>query len=530
MTRERMVARLKAKHERRKAEAMVARIASNLATAKSKHVASVNVAAVQVHKFQFVPNRIVVRKGASVTWTVVPVTLLFEENPAHRIVVLGHSKGPWSSPELKVGESVSYTFDEAGHFEFYCSKFAFMSGTVIVTEAEEAMTEGSGRDVNIYQILDQGPSNGRKQDPVARKYVMKSAKHEHKEEAVLVPSLTSPQKQCDTKEQRNTAKDQGLHREGKFNSSVDMQAGESCEGKHCDESSRGSAFLSDTTLDSDVCPSDIHSESDSDHDHDHDHERVQSSVMSKNNTLEQPATKTTQAQRAFLVHQVEISPETITPDKHVICCGESVKLTAAPERRTTFTLQSATMELSAGELLPGESYTHTFSCEGIFVILSATSSCTIEVVASRNPSDASPDNGHLQAEYQLPGDSALLEGWESVLPRRTRRKHSTALKGHKHLGKKEPRAQAVRSSGKPAKTKGPPPADKKRYSTSKGSKHRDSIAHEASAKTKPFCAKDVNVAANHSRETLKSSSPVFDAAATRQVLLLQWERIAQAAM
>lgn len=80
---------------------------------------------VDIKSFAYGPENINVKVGTTVTWT---------NQDGVRHDVTGHDgKGP-QSELLGKGESYSYTFKEAGTFDYHCSPHPYMIGTVIVTE------------------------------------------------------------------------------------------------------------------------------------------------------------------------------------------------------------------------------------------------------------------------------------------------------------------------------------------------------------------------------------------------------------
>jgi plastocyanin len=72
----------------------------------------------------FSPEVIRVRKGTTVTWT---------NNDVESHTVTGLDGGP-DSPVIAPGETYSFTFDEAGTFDYICTLHAGMDGQVVVTE------------------------------------------------------------------------------------------------------------------------------------------------------------------------------------------------------------------------------------------------------------------------------------------------------------------------------------------------------------------------------------------------------------
>jgi len=80
--------------------------------------------AVRIAGMQFDPPRIVVEKGATVTWTQ-------SEQMPHTVTA---SDGSFTSETLGNGQTFSMTFDEAGTVKYYCSLHPGMRGEVVVVE------------------------------------------------------------------------------------------------------------------------------------------------------------------------------------------------------------------------------------------------------------------------------------------------------------------------------------------------------------------------------------------------------------
>jgi|GEM_PF-1771088 len=80
-------------------------------------------AAVEIRGSAFLPSEVHVNVGDSVTWT---------NFDADRHTVQG---GPMASPEFTQGGSFSFTFGEAGVFNYICRLHTFMTGSVVVDGA-----------------------------------------------------------------------------------------------------------------------------------------------------------------------------------------------------------------------------------------------------------------------------------------------------------------------------------------------------------------------------------------------------------
>lgn len=77
---------------------------------------------VQVVNFSFEPQNLSVKTGTTVTWK-------FQDSAAHNVAAKDNS---FKSPDLKKGQSYSYTFTKAGTYSYYCTIHQYMTGTVTV--------------------------------------------------------------------------------------------------------------------------------------------------------------------------------------------------------------------------------------------------------------------------------------------------------------------------------------------------------------------------------------------------------------
>ncbi|MBI4336686.1 MAG: cupredoxin domain-containing protein [Chloroflexi bacterium] len=76
----------------------------------------------------FTPNVVSINKGDIVTWV--------NKSRMTHIVTSGSPSGPdnqWKSPELAPGGSFSYTFVGSGIFNYFCSLYPWMRGTIVVS-------------------------------------------------------------------------------------------------------------------------------------------------------------------------------------------------------------------------------------------------------------------------------------------------------------------------------------------------------------------------------------------------------------
>ena len=78
--------------------------------------------AVAIDNFKFGIVTIDIAAGTTVTWT-------NRDDVPHTVVSL---KKVFKSPALDTGEEFSYTFKDAGTFEYYCSLHPRMTGKIVV--------------------------------------------------------------------------------------------------------------------------------------------------------------------------------------------------------------------------------------------------------------------------------------------------------------------------------------------------------------------------------------------------------------
>ncbi|HSD58483.1 MAG TPA: plastocyanin/azurin family copper-binding protein [Methanotrichaceae archaeon] len=88
-----------------------------------------NTVLIQLASFQ--PDSLTVPAGTTVTW-------INRDIVRHTVT---STEGLFDSDRLGSGESFSYTFNEPGTFDYYCTIHPIMQGTVIVTEAEQPPAE-----------------------------------------------------------------------------------------------------------------------------------------------------------------------------------------------------------------------------------------------------------------------------------------------------------------------------------------------------------------------------------------------------
>jgi plastocyanin len=79
--------------------------------------------AIDIDNFRFGVASLEVASGTTVTWT-------NRDDVPHTVV---SSTKTFKSPPLDTGETFSYTFKDAGTFEYYCSVHPHMTGRIVVT-------------------------------------------------------------------------------------------------------------------------------------------------------------------------------------------------------------------------------------------------------------------------------------------------------------------------------------------------------------------------------------------------------------
>jgi len=82
---------------------------------------------VDIKDFKFLPSKITVKKGTTVTWT-------NQDSIRHDVTPLEMSNAFKGSELLGKGESYSYTFNSVGTYNYKCTPHPFMKGTVEVIE------------------------------------------------------------------------------------------------------------------------------------------------------------------------------------------------------------------------------------------------------------------------------------------------------------------------------------------------------------------------------------------------------------
>ncbi len=82
---------------------------------------------VKIDNFTFVPQRVTVKPGTTVTW-------VNDDDIPHAIAATGKE---FRSKVLDTNDKYSFTFTTAGTFEYFCSLHPHMTGTIVVEPAPE---------------------------------------------------------------------------------------------------------------------------------------------------------------------------------------------------------------------------------------------------------------------------------------------------------------------------------------------------------------------------------------------------------
>ena len=86
-------------------------------------------AKVQIDQYAFLPQRVTVKAGTTVTWT-------NDDDDSHTVA---SSSKLFKSKALDTKDKFSFTFTTPGFYEYFCSLHPHMTGTVVV----EAATAGN---------------------------------------------------------------------------------------------------------------------------------------------------------------------------------------------------------------------------------------------------------------------------------------------------------------------------------------------------------------------------------------------------
>ena len=86
----------------------------------STQVTSTMSASINIQNFAFNPVALTVKKGATVTWT-------NSDSVPHQI-----RSATFNSSQLSQGQTFSFTFNDAGNFDYSCAIHPSMTGKIIV--------------------------------------------------------------------------------------------------------------------------------------------------------------------------------------------------------------------------------------------------------------------------------------------------------------------------------------------------------------------------------------------------------------
>jgi amicyanin len=101
---------------------LIAATTSGLVSARAED------AAVKIDNFAFAPPTLTVKAGTTVTWR-------NEDDIPHTIT---SSARVFKSKALDTDDSFSFTFNDAGSYEYFCSLHPHMKGTIVVEPASHA--------------------------------------------------------------------------------------------------------------------------------------------------------------------------------------------------------------------------------------------------------------------------------------------------------------------------------------------------------------------------------------------------------
>ncbi len=77
---------------------------------------------VEISNFKFVPNTIAISPGTTVTWTNM-------DSAPHTVTT---RETLFDSGRMSTGDTFSYTFEQSGTYEYYCTIHPSMTATIIV--------------------------------------------------------------------------------------------------------------------------------------------------------------------------------------------------------------------------------------------------------------------------------------------------------------------------------------------------------------------------------------------------------------
>lgn len=94
--------------------------ASNSSSTSTSPTSSVGANAINIQNFAFNPATLTIKKGITVTWT-------NNDSAQHQI-----KSATFNSSQLGKGQSFSFTFNDAGTFDYSCAIHPSMLGKIIV--------------------------------------------------------------------------------------------------------------------------------------------------------------------------------------------------------------------------------------------------------------------------------------------------------------------------------------------------------------------------------------------------------------
>jgi plastocyanin len=114
--------------DRRRVFAGAALLAAALAAAMFPGVARAEDATIKIDNFTFAPSTLTVKAGTNVTWR-------NEDDIPHTVA---SSTRVFKSKALDTDDRFSFTFNDAGTYEYFCSLHPHMKGTIVVEPANHA--------------------------------------------------------------------------------------------------------------------------------------------------------------------------------------------------------------------------------------------------------------------------------------------------------------------------------------------------------------------------------------------------------
>jgi plastocyanin len=100
-------------------------VAALAAGALASQGAPASDAKVQIDQYAFLPQRITVKPGTTVTWT-------NDDDDSHTVA---SSSKLFKSKALDTGDKFSFTFTTPGRYDYFCSLHPHMTGAVVVEAA-----------------------------------------------------------------------------------------------------------------------------------------------------------------------------------------------------------------------------------------------------------------------------------------------------------------------------------------------------------------------------------------------------------